>query len=230
MVENDQTRLRFASPPCLAGEIAQGYLDPLAVDPQQARDVARWRTAERSRLRAARKAMSASRRADVSLALRTRLRSLLARLLAGTERKTVSLFWPVCSEPDLRPLMTDLARSGVPVTLPVVEECSAPLLFRAWTPATRLERGLWSVPVPGAHSPELVPDIVVAPLLGWDRAGYRLGYGGGTFDRTLAARDPRPHAIGVGLREAELATIYPQPHDIPFDHILTEDGVVVGDA
>ncbi len=82
---------------------------------------------------------------------------------------------------------------------------------------------------PGHLAPpeaELVtPDVTLAPLVGWDRFGFRLGYGGGHFDRTLAQLSPRPFVIGVGLQTAALATIHPQPHDIRMDAIVTEEGL-----
>ena len=84
-------------------------------------------------------------------------------------------------------------------------------------------QGFWKIPVP-ADGPDVVPDVILAPVVGWDAAGFRLGYGGGYFDRTLAALAPRPLAIGVGLHAAQLATIFPQPHDIAMDVILTESG------
>ena len=87
-----------------------------------------------------------------------------------------------------------------------------------------MERGFWGILVPSEAS-EVIPDIALAPVVGWDRAGYRLGYGGGYFDRTLAALSPRPLVVGIGLQSARVATIYPQPHDIPMDVILTEKGM-----
>ena len=86
-----------------------------------------------------------------------------------------------------------------------------------------MERGAWSIPVP-AEGPGVTPDVTLAPVVGWDAAGFRLGYGGGYFDRTLAALSPRPFAIGVGLDAARLITIFPQPHDIPMQVIVTETG------
>ena len=85
-------------------------------------------------------------------------------------------------------------------------------------------QGFWKIPVP-ADGPEVVPDLTLAPVVGWDPAGFRLGYGGGYFDRTLAVLSPRPMTIGIGLQSARLATIFPQPHDIALDVILTEAGV-----
>ncbi|TDK41331.1 5-formyltetrahydrofolate cyclo-ligase [Antarcticimicrobium luteum] len=216
---------RYASPPCLAGEVAPDYFDPLAVDPGQARDVARWRRAERARLRAARQAQSLEMRRTVAQALCGHLRDLLASRFERARGRVFSAYWPIKGEPDLRPLMAELHAAGVIVALPVVEVKAAPLIFRRWTPETRMARGDWNIPVPPPGADPLAPDISLAPLMGWDAAGYRLGYGGGYFDRTLAARRPRPFTIGIGLQAARLATIYPQPHDIPLDTILTEAGV-----
>ena len=76
-----------------------------------------------------------------------------------------------------------------------------------------------------AHVGETDFDLALAPLVGWDASGYRLGYGGGYFDRTLAALSPRPFVIGVGLQSSKVDTIYPQPHDIGLDAIVTEAGL-----
>lgn len=84
-------------------------------------------------------------------------------------------------------------------------------------------QGFWKIPVP-AERPEVVPDVALAPVVGWDAAGYRLGYGGGYFDRTLAALHPRAFAIGVGLEAARVETIFPQPHDIAMNAIVTKTG------
>ena len=95
-----------------------------------------------------------------------------------------------------------------------------PLVFREWHPHARLARGLWKIPYPADGAP-VTPDIVIAPLVGFDGGCYRLGYGGGFFDRTLAALSPKALAIGVGYPSAALRTIYPQPHDVPMDWIVT---------
>lgn len=218
----------FASPPCMAAEVDPGYFDPLAVDPEQARDVARWRTAERKRLREASRTLSSSQRTIASAALMAGLERLFEEHSAGTSDVVVAFYWPIKDEPDLRPLMVEMQASGRSIALPLVETRAAPLVFRLWTPETRMERGHWNIPVPPRDAPEVMPDVVLAPLMGWDSEGYRLGYGGGYFDRTLAALSPRPFSIGVGLAAAKLPTIYPQPHDIPMDVILTERGPEVG--
>lgn len=215
----------YASPPCLAGEIAPDYFDPLAVDPQQARDVARWRSAERKRLRAERQALSVEARKKIDEALGLHLRQLLSARFGDMRGKVFSAYWPIKGEPDLRPVMHHLHAAGATVALPLVEQKAAPLVFRHWTPETKMLRGDWNIPVPPPEAPALRPAIALAPLMGWDMAGYRLGYGGGYFDRTLAALDPRPFTIGIGFQSAQLATIFPQPHDVRLDAILTEAGV-----
>ncbi|MGE0005451.1 MAG: 5-formyltetrahydrofolate cyclo-ligase [Parvibaculaceae bacterium] len=216
---------RFASPPCLAAEIAPDYFDPLAVDPQQALDVARWRSAERKRLRAARLDLTAEARAAAAQVIAAHLDALIAKHLGDPSGRVVSGYWPIKAEPDLRFWMESLHARGARVALPVVEVQAAPLVFRAWHPGMRMERGHWNIPVPPADASRLVPEVSLAPLVGWDSAGYRLGYGGGYFDRTLAALSPRPFVIGVGLHSARIATIFPQPHDVGLDAIVTEAGL-----
>jgi 5,10-methenyltetrahydrofolate synthetase len=209
----------------MAGDIAPDYFDPLAVDPEQARDVARWRRAERIRLRAARDALSVADRQAAGAALSALLRNVLAGRFVTATGLTLSAYWPIKGEPDLRPLLTELHAQGANIALPVVEVRGAPLVFRRWSPDMTLVRGDWNIPVPPPDAETLTPEIALAPLVGWDGAGFRLGYGGGYFDRTLAALSPRPFTIGIGLQSARLATIFPQPHDIALDAILTETGV-----
>jgi 5-formyltetrahydrofolate cyclo-ligase len=207
-----------ASPPCLAAE-----LDPAFVDPEQARDVATWRKAERQRLLAERAAMPVQARHDASLAIADHLDALLAARFGSLTGLTISAWWPIKAELNLRHWLERLEARGARAALPVVATQKAPLIFRVWTPATRMERGFWNIPIP-AEGPDVTPDVTLAPVVGWDAAGYRLGYGGGYFDRTLASLSPRPFAIGVGLNAARLATIFPQPHDIAMQVILTETG------
>lgn len=218
---------RYASSPCMACEIAPDYFDPLGVDPEQARDVARWRRATRLHLRADRQAMSVEARGALAEALSRHLRDFLAAHFGTLRGRVLSAYWPIKGEPDLRSLMADLHLAGVRVALPLVEVKLAPLVFRRWTPGTHMVRGDWNIPVPPPEAEAVTPDVALAPLVGWDREGFRLGYGGGYFDRTLAHLSPRPFVIGIGLQAAELATIYPQPHDVPLDAILTEEGVQV---
>ncbi|GMG84028.1 5-formyltetrahydrofolate cyclo-ligase [Paralimibaculum aggregatum] len=211
-----------ASPPCYAAEIDPGYFDP----PAAPEDIPAWRRAERRRLRAARMELAVEARAGISGGLMRALEAFLEARLDGARGRVFSAYWPIKGEPDLRPLMHALHEAGALVALPLVETKAAPLVFRRWTPETRMVRGDWNIPVPPPEAPAVTPEIALAPLVGWDSQGFRLGYGGGYFDRTLA-REPRPYTIGIGVQSARLATIHPQPHDIPLDAIVTEAGLQV---
>lgn len=202
--------------------LATCEIDPayagLVVDPGQPRDVARWRKAQRERLIVARLAVPLAARE----ACASRIAADLDRLVPDSSATLVSVYWPFRGESDLRPWMASAHARGIRVALPVVVSKGAPLVFREWHPHARLKPGVWNIPVP-ADGAEVTPTVVIAPLVGFDPEGYRLGYGGGFFDRTLAAQFPRPLAIGVGHPVGTLSTIYPQPHDIPMDWIVTGD-------
>ncbi|MCB1547251.1 MAG: 5-formyltetrahydrofolate cyclo-ligase [Hyphomicrobiaceae bacterium] len=189
------------------------------VDPSQTRDVARWRKAERERLISARLALSIEERTAHAARLAGELDVVIKRLAAGS----VSLYWPFRGEPDLRPWMQSALEGGMSIALPVVVAKGQPLEFRAWRPGAPMARGVWNIPYP-ADGEIIVPDAVIAPLVGFDTAGFRLGYGGGFFDRTLATLTPSPIAIGVGHPIAAIPTIYPQPHDIAMDWVVIGDG------
>lgn len=198
---------------------------PDGPDPQQALDVARWRRAERLRLRAERDALAVAARAAAGQAISRHLRALLAERFGEARGMVLSAYWPIKGEPDLRPLLADLHAAGRVIALPVVEVKASPLVFRRWHPGQPLIRGHWNIPVPPPSADSVIPTVALAPLVGWDGAGFRLGYGGGYFDRTLASLTPRPFTIGIGFQSARLSTIFPQPHDIPMDAILTEAGL-----
>lgn len=204
----------YASPPCFMHEVDPAYM---GIDPQQQLDVARWRKSERERLIKARLAMTALERQAHTEAITRRLDEIVGDVTG----KTVSAYWPIRGEPDLRAWLESVWQRAGRGALPVVVAKATPLVFRAWRQGEALERGVWNIPVP-ANGPDITPEIVIAPIVGFDRACYRLGYGGGYFDRTLAAAKSRPMVIGVGYGAMELATIYPQPHDIAMDVIVTE--------
>jgi 5-formyltetrahydrofolate cyclo-ligase len=137
----------------------------------------------------------------------------------------IGFYWPFKGEIDLRDVVRDFLALGAEAALPVVVEKQQPLEFWAWRPGMKLRRGIWNIPVP--TEPNAVrPTALLVPLLGFAGAGYRLGYGGGYYDRTLAAMNPKLLTIGVGYEFGRLKTIYPQPHDIPLDAIVTEAGSV----
>ncbi len=215
----------FASPPCYAEELAQGANGAVPHDSQQARDVVRWRRAERARLTSERKGLSVATRAHVSFMLSEHVRALITDLMDGVSGHVIAGYWPIRGELDLRPLLREWRMAGAQIALPVVERRAAPLIFRLWTPHASLLRGDWSIPVPPDSAPLVTPDVILSPLVGWDVEGYRLGNGGGYYDRTLAARTDDPLTIGVGLNAARLPTIFPQPHDVTMTHIVTEQGM-----
>ncbi|GAB4349176.1 MAG: 5-formyltetrahydrofolate cyclo-ligase [Oricola sp.] len=205
----------YSSPPCFAPELQEGWSGFGPVDPQTSVDVARWRKSERKRLIDARLAVPVGKRVDVA----RKVIEVLDPLVAAFDHPAIALYWPFRGEPDLRAWMVALSGRGARVALPAVVAKGQPLAFREWQPGCLMERGVWNIPVP-AQDRRLVPDIVIAPVVGADRAGYRLGYGGGFYDRTLAALPRRPLTIGVGHPVAEIDTIFPQPHDVPMDRVV----------
>ena len=138
----------------------------------------------------------------------------------------VSGFTPFADEVDVMPLMARLTSEGWRTALPVVVGRGRPLLFRAWAPGEPTASGVWSIQVPIESAPEVEPDILIVPMLAFDCSGYRLGYGGGFYDRTLAALRARKPVVAVGAAFAgqELAEVPRGPHDEPLDWILTEHG------
>ena len=191
-----------------------------ADDPEQRLDVARWRRAERKRQLDRRLALDRELRRRHATQIAERLELEIGRVRG----MTVSAYWPVRGEPDLRPLLRRLVSGGVTCALPVVVEVGQPLAFRGWVPGERLERGVWGIPVP-SNGAAVKPDVIIAPVVAFDDACYRLGYGGGYFDRTLAAMGAEPRVFGVGYSFSAVPTIYPQLHDIPMGAIVTEASV-----
>jgi 5-formyltetrahydrofolate cyclo-ligase len=146
------------------------------------------------------------------------------------QTEIVAFYWPLGSEIDLRPLMTELAGSGLRLALPAIVGRSEPLEFRAWQPGDVLDdSGLWNIPTPGVRN-IVIPTLVCVPLLGFDEDFHRLGYGGGFYDRTLAVPGFTPTTVGIACEAGRLATIYPQDHDIAMQAVVTERGVTFRDA
>ncbi|WP_309084629.1 5-formyltetrahydrofolate cyclo-ligase [Chelativorans sp.] len=216
--DEDKRPAGYASPPCFMHEVDPA---PDATDPQQRLDVMRWRKAERERLIQARLETPAGRRRMYG----ERIAAYLEEIIGEVAGATVSAYWPFRGEPDLRPLLERISRKGGRTALPVVVQRGAPLVFRAWTQGDALEKGIWNIPVPPPSALEVTPNVVIAPVVGFDPACYRLGYGGGFFDRTLAVLPKRPRVVGVGYSVAAIPTIYPQRHDIALDVVVTEEGV-----
>jgi 5-formyltetrahydrofolate cyclo-ligase len=205
----------LASSPCMMHEF-----DEPAVRSDVVNDVACWRRAERKVQLERRLALEA----DLRLRYAATIAQNLEEAIGDLTGLVVSCYWPIRAEPDLRPFMDRVAQSSGTCALPVVTEPGRPLVFRSWERGERLKRGFWNIPVP-AGGYDVVPDVVIAPVVAFDAARFRLGYGGGYFDRTLAEMAENRRVFGVGYSMAEVATIFPQPHDIRMDAIVTESGV-----
>ena len=183
-------------------------------------ELSAWRKNERTRLLREREALAQETLGE----LRLRIDHHLERTFPDLVHGILAFCWPYRNEYDPRHLAAALRRRGARTALPVVVAPRTPLVFREWKPGVELADGPLGIPYP-VGSPEVSPDHVLLPMLGWDGDGYRLGYGGGFFDRTLAALKKRPRVIGVSYESAYLRTIYPQPYDIPVDFVATERGV-----
>jgi 5-formyltetrahydrofolate cyclo-ligase len=179
-----------------------------------------WRRSERERLIAARLQLDAATLDE----WRRRMDGYLERSFPGLARTRLAFCWPIKHEYDARHLAKTLRERGALTALPVVVAPKTPLAFREWHPGVELARGALDIPYP-VNSPEITPDAVLLPMNGWDAQGYRLGYGAGFFDRTLASLAKKPVVIGVSYELARMETIHPQPWDIPVDYLVTERGV-----
>jgi 5-formyltetrahydrofolate cyclo-ligase len=136
----------------------------------------------------------------------------------------ISAFWPMGDEIDIRPLLQALHDDGHPLCLPRTPRRGEPLTFHAWRPGDRLERGPVGTSQPPAASAVIEPDALIVPLLAVDPAGFRLGYGGGYYDRTLTRLRSRRAitAIGVCFEAQRIGRVPTGPNDARLDFLLTE--------
>jgi 5,10-methenyltetrahydrofolate synthetase len=184
-----------------------------------------WRRTQRERLIGERSALD-----SVTLERwRHRIDGFLERSFPGLAGRRVAFCWPIKNEYDARHFARTLRGRGSLTALPVVVAPRQPLAFREWHPGVQLAKGALDIPYP-VGSAEVVPEAVLLPMNGWDPQGYRLGYGAGFFDRTLASLAKHPVVIGISHEQARLDTIHPQPWDIPVDYLVTERGVYRRDS
>ena len=141
---------------------------------------------------------------------------------------TVSAFFPYQSEIDTRLLLGKLAGEGWRTCLPIVIAQGRPLVFRRWAPGEPTVPGIWNIPRPTDEAEIVEPDVLMVPMLAFDRQGYRLGYGGGFYDRTLESLRKSGPVTAIGLAYAcqQLDLIPAEPTDQPLDLIVTDDGVL----
>ena len=190
-------------------------------------ELAAWRKAQRTTLLAARQAVPAAVHAACSVSINAWLDAGLGHLGGDV---VLGLCWPFKAEFDARHFAARLRRRGVQTALPVVRGGGQGLEFRLWSPGTSLARGVYGIPFP-RDSATVLPDLLLVPPVGIDTQGFRLGYGGGYFDRTLAAQHPRPVCVAVGFEISRIPSIQAQAHDIGMDALVTERGLqVVGNT
>ena len=184
-------------------------------------EIAALRKALRNERIAAREALPEADRQGHTARIEEHLDTLIARL--APER--LAFCWPWRGEVDVTPwvrrwLATSPSRQAA---LPVVDARHQAMRFLRWHPEREMGRDLHGIPVPTGDE-AVQPEVVLIPLNVFDKAGYRLGYGGGYFDRTLATLRPAPVCVGVAFELARAASVHPQPHDQPMDWIVTEAG------
>ena len=155
----------------------------------------------------------------------------ILRTFAPPPGTILSAFWAIGDELDLRPLLHAAHALGCVCALPVVIAPRSPLTFRHWEPGVELVVSAFGIAEPGPERPAVTPDISAVPLLAFDREGYRLGYGGGFYDRTISLmrRVPRARpyiAAGVGFAGQEVTHVPREPHDARLDWIVTEVEVI----
>lgn len=195
---------------------ASDGFDPLAWE-----EISAFRKTERERLYAERRALDGKARQAIAAQIAGNLETILKLPVV----RTIALYWPIRGEPNLTGFMRAVHEGGHRVVLPVVREKRTPLAFHLWAPDAEMKRGIWNIPVP-RDTESAVPDIVIAPVVGFDDKGYRLGNGGGYYDRTLAGISAGTLVIGVGYAFSRLPTIHPMPWDVPMDLMVLEDKII----
>jgi 5-formyltetrahydrofolate cyclo-ligase len=177
-------------------------------------------------LKAEARKVALARRAGADPALGARLVEIVLRDFPPPAGAVVAGFWPMGPEIDIRPLLVALHERGHPIALPVTPKRGNPLHFRRWRPGDTLARGPMGTSQPGPEAEALTPAFLLTPLLAFDRAGRRLGYGGGYYDRTLAAL-PGATALGCAYACQELDEVPAGPEDARLAAIATEAGLII---
>jgi 5,10-methenyltetrahydrofolate synthetase len=160
------------------------------------------------------------------------LQQALRVFLVGRSDTVIGAYWPIKGEFDPLPALYRWQEDGVlnqagkrRIGLPVTNKQHKTLTFQAWFPGCEMEDDAYGIPKP-KNTDLLVPTLLLVPCIGYGPGGYRLGYGGGFYDRTLAVLQPKPFTVGLGFSEGFVPDFEAQPHDIPLDTILTEQGVM----
>lgn len=155
------------------------------------------------------------------------LQQHVAEWLARAGVRAIAFYWPIRGEPDMRDVVADWldADARRVAALPMV--AGDVLAFRSWTRDAPMRAAEFGVPVPAQGRP-VQPEALLIPCVGVDARRYRLGYGGGYYDRTLAQTVPWPLTVGIAFASARVASIAPEPHDMQLDAVITEAGIDPG--
>ncbi len=153
--------------------------------------------------------------------------------LVGRPDTIIGAYWPIKGEFDPLPALHRWKEDGElldepqrrRIGLPVVNREKNTLHFHVWYPGCPMEEDAYNIPKP-KDTEIIVPTLLIVPCVGYGAGGYRLGYGGGFYDRTLAALQPKPFTLGLGFAQGFLPDLEPEPHDVPLDAVLNENGVV----
>lgn len=157
----------------------------------------------------------------------SQLQESLRVWLVSRQEQAIGAYWPIKGEFDALPALyrwgeADPSRR---IGLPVINRETKQLRFHVWYPGCPMEEDAYGIPKP-KDTESFEPELLLVPCVGFGPAGARLGYGGGFYDRTLAALVPLPYTVGLGYGHGYVPWLQAEPHDVPLDAILTEDGVV----
>lgn len=183
-----------------------------------------WRKQERERLIANRMAVPPVLHQQWSRSIS----ALLQQGFPNLKRMIIGLYWPFRGEYDPRSAVRYFMEAGATLAIPEVVGKDKPLCFREWWPDMPMKAGAYNIPVP-LGTQYIQPDALIIPMVGFDQQGYRLGYGSGYFDRTLATYTTSPRTIGVAFELQRLQNVHPQPHDIAMQYVVTEAGIFQAD-
>ena len=179
-----------------------------------------WRKSVREKIIADRMAVSVALHRQWSLAIS----AALQQGFPGLKKMKIGLYWPFRGEYDPRDAVRYFMEAGATLALPEVIDKNKPLCFREWWPDAPMKTGAYDILVP--HGTQCIqPDALIIPMVGFDAQGYRLGYGSGYFDRTLATYSTCPRTIGVAFELQRLDNVHPQLHDIAMQYVVTEAGI-----
>ena len=179
-----------------------------------------WRKNKRKQLIASRETIPDAVHQQWSRAISDSLMQGFTQL----KKMTIGIYWPFRGEYDPRFIAQHFMHLGATLALPEVIGKDEPLCFRLWTPDMPMRNGAYGIPIPIETNTVRI-DAVIIPMVGFDQHGYRLGYGSGYFDRTLATYETRPLTIGIAFEMQRLDDIYPQSHDIAMHYVVTETGI-----